>query len=440
VGAKRWDPEQYARHARFVSELGLPVVELLAPAVGERVLDLGCGDGALTERLAAAGCEVVGIDSSPEQVAAARARGLDARVGDARALEFDCGFDAVFSNAVLHWVREPRRAIDGAWRALRPGGRFVGELGGRGCVARIAEALAESLGRRGLDARALDPWYFPSDAEYGDLLRARGFQIDSLRLFERPTPLPGDLGAWLETFADSFLAPLDGAGRTAVIDEVRERLRPKLCDAQGRWTADYVRVRFAATRPALAPGEMVARGERAALRVQFVHGLEGSPRGAKAQLLAAHFDALTPAMDTRDFEGCVRAQTDALRAFRPQLLVGSSYGAAVVLELLGSGAWRGPTLLLAQAALRMGRRPQLPPGVPLWIVHGRADALIDVADSRALARMGRPQDVRLIEVDDDHSLAASVRAGALADWVRALAAWAGISRSRAAGGGAAADL
>ena len=244
-----WDPERYARNARFVSDLGAPLLELLAPRPGERVLDLGCGDGVLTEKLVALGCAVVGVDASAPQVDAARARGLDAHVRDAEALDFEGAFDAVFSNAALHWIRRPERAIDAVWRALVPGGRFVAELGGDGCVAKIRAALASALARRGLDAAALSPWYFPTAAEYRALLEARGFVVDSIALFPRPTPLPGDIVDWLETFAESFTRALPPGDRPALLAEVREALRPELCDGEGRWSADYVRLRFAAHRP-----------------------------------------------------------------------------------------------------------------------------------------------------------------------------------------------
>ncbi len=244
-----WDPERYARNARFVADLGLPVVELLAPRAGERVLDLGCGDGALTERLVALGCDVVGVDGSAAQVAAARARGLDARVMDGERLAFDDAvFDAVFSNAALHWMTRPDAVIAGVWRILRPGGRFVGELGGDGCVATIVAALAAALARRGVDAATVNPWYFPTVEDYRGRLQAAGFRVDSIALFPRPTPLPGDVTAWLETFAESFAAALPVEERPAFLAEVQERLRPDLCDADGRWTADYVRLRFAATK------------------------------------------------------------------------------------------------------------------------------------------------------------------------------------------------
>ena len=248
-----WDPATYARNARFVSDLGAPVVELLAPRPGERILDLGCGDGALTRKLADLGCEVVAIDSSAPQIEAARALGLDARVMDAEHLPFEQEFDAVFSNAVLHWIRRADPMIDGVYRSLRPGGRFVAECGGYGCVDRIRTALVQALDRRGIDGEARVPWYFPTPEDYRARLERAGFHVDSIALIPRPTPLPGDVVGWLETFAQSFLQGLAGVARTEYLDEVRAALEPQLRDATGTWVADYVRLRFAATRvPPLA--------------------------------------------------------------------------------------------------------------------------------------------------------------------------------------------
>jgi trans-aconitate methyltransferase len=246
---QHWDPQRYARTARFVADLGMPVVDLLAPRPGERILDLGCGDGALTEKLAALGCAVVGIDSSPEQVGAAKARGLDARVMDAAALTFEHAFDAVFSNAALHWVRRPDAVMGGVRRALKPGGRFVGEMGGAGNVVRIKAALVAALDRRGIDGAAAVPWYFPSPEEYAGRLRAHGFKVRSIELIPRPTPLPGPMTDWLHTFAETFISRVPAAQQAAYIEEVGAALAPELCDAEGRWTADYVRLRFAADGP-----------------------------------------------------------------------------------------------------------------------------------------------------------------------------------------------
>ena len=243
-----WNPETYARNARFVSDLGAGVVELLAPRPGERILDLACGDGALTASLAAAGAEVVGVDASEEQVAGARGRGLDARVGRAEALPFASEFDAVFSNAALHWIRDQDAMLDGVRRALRPGGRFVAEMGGAGNVGAIRAALAEALDRRGIDGRALDTLFLPTAEEYRARLETHGFAVRTISLFPRPTPLPGPLSAWIETFAQAFLSAVPEAERPSLIDEVTTALRPRLFDSQRSWVADYVRLRFAALR------------------------------------------------------------------------------------------------------------------------------------------------------------------------------------------------
>jgi len=244
-----WDPDAYARNARFVSDLGAPVVELLAPRAGERILDLGCGDGALTIKLAEMGCDVVGVDSSAPQVEAARRLGLDARVIDGARLSFDSEFDAVFSNAAIHWMKPVDDVISGVWRALRPGGRFVAEFGGHGCVETIKRALIDALTRRGIDGNALNPWYFPTVEDYSARLVRHNFAVSYIALIPRPTPLPTEINGFLETFAQSFMAPLPKNDRADFIDEVREAVRPKLCDGDGKWFADYVRIRFAAVKP-----------------------------------------------------------------------------------------------------------------------------------------------------------------------------------------------
>jgi trans-aconitate methyltransferase len=243
-----WDPDLYARNARFVSELGAPVVELLAPRPGERILDLGCGDGVLSAKLAAMGCAVIGVDASEAQVQATKKLGVEAQVVDAEQLTFEAEFDAVFSNAALHWMRKPDAVIDGVWRALRPGARFVAEMGGYGCVEKIKRALVQALDRRGIDGQSANPWYFPTVEDYSARLAKRGFTIQYIALIPRPTPLPGDVTAWLETFAQNFSATLPSDQRSAYLAEVQETLRPELCDAQGKWIADYVRLRFAAKK------------------------------------------------------------------------------------------------------------------------------------------------------------------------------------------------
>lgn len=246
--AERWDPDRYRRTAGFVAAHGEPLLDLLAPQPGERVLDLGCGEGALTALLARR-CKVVGVDASPAQVAAARARGLDARVMDAARLQFMAEFDAVFSNAALHWVKELDAALDGVFRALKPGGRFVAECGGAGNVETVRAALHRALARRGVDAAAADPWTFLSAAEARARLERAGFRVQALALFPRPTPLPGPLADWLDVFAGEFLERLPESERGPVKHEITEYVKDRLCDAGGRWTVDYVRLRFHALKP-----------------------------------------------------------------------------------------------------------------------------------------------------------------------------------------------
>ena len=243
-----WDPDGYARNARFVAELGQAVVELLAPQPGERILDLGCGDGYLTAKLAAMGVEVLGVDASAAQVEASLRLGVKAEVRNALDLDYDAEFDAVFSNATLHWIRDADRAIANVFRALKPGGRFVGEFGGAGGLAHIRTALAAALARRGLEFAALDPWYFPTADDYRARLERPGFVVETIALFPRPTPLPGEMTAWLETFARSFTSALEPGDCPAFLAEVQEALRPHLF-ADGKWTADYVRLRFRARKP-----------------------------------------------------------------------------------------------------------------------------------------------------------------------------------------------
>lgn len=248
---QHWDSQQYADNARFVSDLGTPVVELLAPQPGERILDLGCGDGALTVKILAFRCEVLGIDSSPEMVAAAKTLGVDARMMDGQTLQFDEEFDAVFSNAALHWVKESEKVLAGVWRALKPGGRFAGEFGGHGNVSSLVAAIESALSRRGVVVA--NPWFFPHAEEYRGLLEAQGFSVESIALFSRPTPLPGDVIGWLETFAQPYISALSVPERRSFLLEVTDALRPALCNTSGNWIADYVRLRFLARKPDAQP-------------------------------------------------------------------------------------------------------------------------------------------------------------------------------------------
>ncbi len=243
-----WQAETYDKNARFVSDLGGEILSWLAPKAGERILDLGCGDGALTEKLAAAGASVLGVDASPSLLAAAKARGLDVREEDGHALSFRHEFDAVFSNAALHWMTQPEKVIEGVKQALRPGGRFVAEFGGHGNVAAIMTALRAAARAFDGDSALATPWFYPTDREYAEMLESAGFQVRRAGLFPRPTPLPTGMEGWLQTFRGVFFDQF-GDKRNAVVGYVTDLLRPSLCDRSGKWHADYVRLRVEAFLP-----------------------------------------------------------------------------------------------------------------------------------------------------------------------------------------------
>ncbi|MDP9038286.1 MAG: methyltransferase domain-containing protein [Acidobacteriota bacterium] len=243
-----WNAAEYAAHGRFVADLADGVVELLGLRPGERVLDLGCGDGALTERLRADGADVVGLDASAEMVRAARVRGLTVELGSAESLGYVGEFDAVFSNASLHWIRNQAAVLAGVHRALRPGGRFVAEMGGMGNIAAIRTALRCVLAGYGVDAEESAGSFFPSPAEYRRLLEAAGFRVRSIHLIPRPTALPAGMEGWLETFRNGVLDRVGVENRAEAVRQTVELLRPILADAEGNWTADYVRLRFFAER------------------------------------------------------------------------------------------------------------------------------------------------------------------------------------------------
>jgi len=244
-----WNPETYSRDAAFVPQLGSGVLEWLAPQPGERVLDLGCGDGQLTERIVAAGANVTGIDASAKMVAAARTRGLSVEEGSAESLPYaDRSFDAVFSNAVLHWVRDQDAMISEVRRVLRPGCRFVAEMGGHGNIAAIRVAFAAVLARLGFAQLGERGNYYPTPDAYTRRLTAHRFTVERMILFPRPTPLgAGGMATWLNTFCRGALDTLPEDLRETAVAETVSLLAPALSDEAGQWTADYVRLRFVAT-------------------------------------------------------------------------------------------------------------------------------------------------------------------------------------------------
>ena len=249
--AEAWSAEEYAAHAAFVATLGKPLLSLLNLKPGMKVLDLGCGDGTLSREISQSGADVVAIDLSPDMVAHAKASGVDARIGDGQHLHFHNEFDAVFSNAALHWMTEnPQAAVDGVYRALKPGGRFVAEMGGRGNITHIIEAFKEVLHHAGLEAEIENVWYFPSEADYRARLERAGFTIETISMFNRPTPLATGIEPWVRMFGRPLLQRLPTASRKAAITQIANALEPHLKAKDGSWVADYVRLRFAAVKPA----------------------------------------------------------------------------------------------------------------------------------------------------------------------------------------------
>jgi trans-aconitate methyltransferase len=247
--AAGWDADRYQRQFGFVSALGGDLVELLDPRPGETVLDLGCGTGELAARIAATGARVWALDADPAMVAAARERlGADrVLLADGHDFRLPEPVDAVFSNAALHWMPRPAEVIASVRAALRPGGRFVAELGGAGNIAAILEAFAAATAEAGLPAPAV-PWFFPTPGRYASLLEAGGFRVARMEHFARPTPLEGGdhaLADWLGMFGRSLTAavPVDLLAR--VVARTAELAAPRL-RTDGRWVADYWRLRFVA--------------------------------------------------------------------------------------------------------------------------------------------------------------------------------------------------
>lgn len=243
-----WSPQLYASNARFVGDLANKALDLLAVKPGDRILDIGCGDGYLTERIVALGAQVVGLDFSEELARAARERGLDVRLGNAEALDFDNEFDGVFSNAAMHWMRRADLVVAGVKRALRPGGRFVGEFAGARNARIIRGAVHEALARRGFDPAEVDPWYLPEEDEYRQVLEAGGLHVASIELFDRPVVIDYPIAGWIQTFGSPYLTVLKAEDRQPFLDEVTAELKPHLLGADGRWTVDYTRLRFRAEK------------------------------------------------------------------------------------------------------------------------------------------------------------------------------------------------
>jgi SAM-dependent methyltransferase len=243
ASTSKWDAADYARVGAFVSELGGAALDLLDPKPGERILDVGCGEGTLTKRIIERGATVLGVDSSPEMIAAARAKGVDALLLAAEDMQFFTEFDAAFSNATLHWVLHKEQAARAIFRALKSGGRFAGEMGGEGNIRKLREALDEELIIRGYAPPVEAGNWYASPEEFAAVYEATGFREIDARLIERPTPLDHGVAAWVTTFRKGWL------DRAQVPEEERAEIGAAVADRFGSDVADYVRLRFIMRKP-----------------------------------------------------------------------------------------------------------------------------------------------------------------------------------------------
>ncbi|MBM7646087.1 trans-aconitate methyltransferase [Scopulibacillus daqui] len=253
TGSKNtWNAKLYDESASFVSQLGKGVIELLNPKQGEQILDLGCGTGDLTYEISKAGAIPLGIDSASSMIEAAKNKypTLDFLVKDALTYKASKPFDAVFSNAVLHWIKNPSKVIETVWHALKSGGRFVCEFGGKGNVEMIIDSISSVLSGYGISASERNPWYYPSIGEYSTLLENQGFRVTYALHFDRPTKLNdgvNGLNNWLDMFTNDFFYDIPGSEKKEIYQRINERLKPALY-RNGAWYADYKRIRMRAEK------------------------------------------------------------------------------------------------------------------------------------------------------------------------------------------------
>ncbi len=245
-----WNPEKYDREFAFVSSYGEDLLRLLRPMSNEHILDLGCGTGQLTELISKSVSKITGLDNSPEMIEAARKKYPEIDFVHADAAYFDLGFrfDAIFSNAALHWVLAYRSCIESMYRHLKPGGRLVLEMGGKGNINNILLPLRSVLHKYGYTSQSsLKPWYFPSIGEYSTALESEGFRVTLAYHFDRPTELKGDITRWLDMFARDFFKEIPSADVGKIKKEVQQLAKVN-CYKKGRWYADYKRLRIIALK------------------------------------------------------------------------------------------------------------------------------------------------------------------------------------------------
>jgi SAM-dependent methyltransferase len=243
ASTSKWNAADYASVGAFVAALGGAALDLLDPQPGERILDVGCGEGTLSLKIIERGATVLGVDNSPEMIAAARAKGVDALLLPAEDMQFFAEFDAAFSNATLHWVLQKEQAARAIFRALKPGGRFVGEMGGEGNIEKLREALDEELIIRGYAPPLESSNWYASPEEFAAAYEAAGFREIDARLIERPTPIEHGIAAWVTTFRKGWL------DRAGVPEQERIEIGAAVADRVGSNIADYVRLRFIMRKP-----------------------------------------------------------------------------------------------------------------------------------------------------------------------------------------------
>ena len=242
-----WNPNSYNRHTAFVSELALPVVDLLDPKNGEKILDAGCGEGTLAVEIIRRGAKIIGVDMSAEMIGQCQAKGIESYVGSVTDLPYDEVFDAVFSNAVLHWVKDARTAVQNIAKSLKCDGRFVCEFGGEGNAYHVISAMQEVFANHPAFGIFENPWYFPSVEAYRTLLESEGLRVEYIELIPRPTPMD-DISNWLDIFANGITSHLTKAQFEIFKQECKEILKKTNYSKDEGWIVDYKRLRVKAVK------------------------------------------------------------------------------------------------------------------------------------------------------------------------------------------------
>jgi 2-isopropylmalate synthase len=242
-----WNADKYNKHADFVSNLATPVVDLLNPIENEKILDLGCGDGTLAVEIEKFNTKVIAVDLSQSMVEKTKEKNIEAYVMSATDLNFNNEFDAIFSNAVLHWVKDSKIAINKINTSLKDNGRFIAEFGGYGNIKFLTDAMQKVFDKHKEYGEFNNPWYFPKDTDYKKLLEGNGFKVEYIELIPRPT-LINDISNWLDIFANGIVSHLTNEQQLNFKQEVREILKPKIYTEKNGWVADYVRLRFKAIK------------------------------------------------------------------------------------------------------------------------------------------------------------------------------------------------